>query len=136
MPTVVAIHNAVNERAWQHVLSWEALHECDCPLPKLLRFKGRPSEYSPKARLLNLLVRAPGSLGALMHLHCIQGPWLGYSTALPSTRLKECSGRILDGSCHRPSTQLSLSWSWCTLHSPPGVQEVLTLCPEHTHALC
>lgn len=57
MSTVVAIHNAVNERAWAHVLMWEALHACDCPEPKLLRFQGRPSEYSPKAKLLNLMVR-------------------------------------------------------------------------------
>lgn len=56
MPTVVAIHNAVNERAWQHILFWESMHACDCPMPKLLRFKGRPNEFSPKARLLNLLV--------------------------------------------------------------------------------
>lgn len=56
MPTVVAIHNAVNERAWQHILAWEAMHACDCPAPKLLRFQGRPKDYSPKARLLNFLV--------------------------------------------------------------------------------
>jgi hypothetical protein len=63
MSTVVAIHNAVNERAWQHVLAWERLHACACDAPKLLRFKGRPSEFSPKARLLNFLVRRrPGPL--------------------------------------------------------------------------
>jgi cytochrome c heme-lyase len=64
MSTVVAIHNAVNERAWQHILAWERLHACDCPDPKLLRFRGRPSEFSPKARLLNLLVRPPRAAGA------------------------------------------------------------------------
>lgn len=26
MPTVVAIHNAVNERCWHEVLKWESLH--------------------------------------------------------------------------------------------------------------
>jgi hypothetical protein len=60
MSTVVAIHNTVNERAWQHVLAWEALHACDCAAPKLLRFRGRPADYSPKARLLNLLVGCQG----------------------------------------------------------------------------
>lgn len=55
MPAVVAIHNAVNERAWAHVLAWEALHACECAEPKLTRFRGRPKDYSPKARLLNLL---------------------------------------------------------------------------------
>ena len=56
MDTVVAIHNTVNERAWQHVLMWEALHKCECTQPKLKKFQGRPSDYSPKARLLNWLV--------------------------------------------------------------------------------
>jgi cytochrome c heme-lyase len=55
MPAVVAIHNAVNERAWAHVRAWEALHACECAEPKLLRFRGRPADLSPKARLLNLL---------------------------------------------------------------------------------
>ena len=57
MAAVVAIHNAVNERAWAAVRAWEALHACECPEPKLLRFRGRPKDFSPKARLLNLLVR-------------------------------------------------------------------------------
>ncbi|OUS45369.1 Holocytochrome c synthase/heme-lyase [Ostreococcus tauri] len=39
MARVVAIHNAVNERAWAH----------------LLKFRGRPRDFSPKARLLNFL---------------------------------------------------------------------------------
>ncbi|KAF8059977.1 cchl [Scenedesmus sp. PABB004] len=55
MERVVAIHNTVNERAWQHVLAWEALHACDCAEPRLKRFQGKPNEFSPKARLLNLL---------------------------------------------------------------------------------
>uniref|UniRef100_A0A383V203 Holocytochrome c-type synthase n=1 Tax=Tetradesmus obliquus TaxID=3088 RepID=A0A383V203_TETOB len=56
MQRVVAIHNTVNERAWQHVLAWEALHACDCNQPpRLKRFQGKPNEFSPKARLLNML---------------------------------------------------------------------------------
>lgn len=51
MPSVVAIHNTVNERAWQEILRWEALHP-GCP-PKLLKFQGKPREFSPRARLLN-----------------------------------------------------------------------------------
>eukprot|EP00879_Flechtneria_rotunda_P016092 GHRR01016833.1.p1 GENE.GHRR01016833.1~~GHRR01016833.1.p1 ORF type:complete len:222 (+),score=51.89 GHRR01016833.1:36-668(+) len=58
MNRVVAIHNTVNERAWQHVLAWEMLHACKCTTPQLKRFQGKPNEYSPKARLLNLLVSA------------------------------------------------------------------------------
>jgi hypothetical protein len=57
MPTVVAIHNTVNERAWHEVLQWEALHAGSCPTPRLKRFQGRPADFSPKARLLNFLVR-------------------------------------------------------------------------------
>lgn len=52
--SVVSIHNAVNERAWREVLAWEALHDRDVP-PRLVRFTGRPQDFSPKARLLNLL---------------------------------------------------------------------------------
>jgi cytochrome c heme-lyase len=54
LSSVVAIHNTVNERAWREVLAWEALHEGPVP-PRLLRFVGRPQDFSPKARLLNLL---------------------------------------------------------------------------------
>ena len=57
MPAVVAIHNAVNERAWRDILSWEA-HQCQsdaCGGPKLVKFRGRPKDFSPKARILNLL---------------------------------------------------------------------------------
>lgn len=53
MPAVVAIHNAVNERVWREVRSWEeAAGNGD---PRLLRFRGRPQDPSPKARLLNVL---------------------------------------------------------------------------------
>jgi hypothetical protein len=56
MPTVVAIHNTVNERAWREVMAWEALYAARCPDPKLKKFMGRPQDFSPKARFLNLLV--------------------------------------------------------------------------------
>ena len=50
---IVQIHNAVNERSWREVLRWEAMHACECPQgPKLLRFLGRPTELSPKARMM------------------------------------------------------------------------------------
>lgn len=65
MTQVVAIHNSVNERAWQHVLAWEALHACECAQPRLARFRGRPNEYSPKARLLNFLVRCRCCCGCI-----------------------------------------------------------------------
>lgn len=52
---VVSIHNSVNERAWREVLVWESMHSSTCPAPRLKKFMGRPSDYSPKARLLNAL---------------------------------------------------------------------------------
>jgi len=57
MTAVVAIHNAVNERAWREIQRWEAVQgtAASCGGPKLVKFKGKPQDYSPKARLLNLL---------------------------------------------------------------------------------
>ena len=49
IPAVVAIHNAVNERAWTEVLRWEAMHRGSCGNPTLLRFEGRPKDISPRA---------------------------------------------------------------------------------------
>ena len=57
MEVVVKIHNAVNERAWRHILHWESLHASSCAQPKLLKFTGRPQDYSPRALMLNALVR-------------------------------------------------------------------------------
>jgi cytochrome c heme-lyase len=55
MKSVVAIHNAVNEQTWRHILFWERLHAHHCKCPKLKRFQGRPKEFSPKALMLNWL---------------------------------------------------------------------------------
>ncbi|KAJ6534630.1 cytochrome c and c1 heme-lyase [Mycena vulgaris] len=48
--TMVEIHNFLNEQAWQEVLKWEkrAYPADDI---QLARFKGRPGEMSPKARI-------------------------------------------------------------------------------------
>uniref|UniRef100_A0A061RAZ0 Holocytochrome c-type synthase n=1 Tax=Tetraselmis sp. GSL018 TaxID=582737 RepID=A0A061RAZ0_9CHLO len=51
MTSVVAAHNSMNETTWRKVLAWEALHEHDCGSPTLLRFRGRPDQLSPKARV-------------------------------------------------------------------------------------
>lgn len=50
---VVAIHNNMNENSWKQVMSWEKLHtiQGEGKEPKLLRFVGRPNDFSPKARL-------------------------------------------------------------------------------------
>ncbi|KAG2435893.1 hypothetical protein HXX76_007088 [Chlamydomonas incerta] len=55
MRSVVHIHNNVNEQAWHQVLAWERLHCDECATPRLKRFQGRPSDLSPKARLLNFV---------------------------------------------------------------------------------
>lgn len=56
MKVVVPIHNAVNERAWAHIKEWEAGRGGErCGGVRLVSFKGRPGEPSPKARILTLL---------------------------------------------------------------------------------
>ncbi|KAF8163137.1 cytochrome C1 heme lyase [Crassisporium funariophilum] len=56
MKTIVPIHNAVNERAWGEILKWESGRGGDaCGGVKLVNFKGKPSEKSPKARWNMLL---------------------------------------------------------------------------------
>lgn len=48
IPSVLQIHNAVNERSWSQVCRWERdLH--DNAAPTLVRFVGRPTDLSPKA---------------------------------------------------------------------------------------
>ena len=60
MKVVVPIHNAVNERAWSHIKEWEAGRgEERCGGIRLVSFKGRPREPSPKARILTLLGYVP-----------------------------------------------------------------------------
>ncbi|CAB9497450.1 c heme lyase [Seminavis robusta] len=64
VPTVLEIHNSINERTWKQVLEWE--QDMDLPVPtttsngpakfvetnlKLVRFLGRPSDLSPQAFL-------------------------------------------------------------------------------------
>ncbi|KAF8636472.1 hypothetical protein AX17_003288 [Amanita inopinata Kibby_2008] len=56
MKTIVPIHNAVNERAWEEVCKWEAGRGGEtCGGVKLVTFKGKAGETSPKARWKMLL---------------------------------------------------------------------------------
>lgn len=55
MRVVVPIHNAVNERAWGEVMRWESGRGAGagaegCGGPRLVSFKGRPGELTPRAR--------------------------------------------------------------------------------------
>ncbi|KAG7391932.1 putative ATP-dependent RNA helicase ddx49 [Phytophthora pseudosyringae] len=54
MKTIVAIHNTVNEQSWHEVLKWESFHLAKQPV-KLKQFLGKPTEYSPKAKMMNWL---------------------------------------------------------------------------------
>ncbi|KAL7944016.1 cytochrome c and c1 heme-lyase [Trichoderma barbatum] len=57
MKTVVPIHNAVNERAWQHIKEWEApyLAESKCSGPKLSSFANKSTRMTPTARINTIL---------------------------------------------------------------------------------
>ncbi|KKA29672.1 hypothetical protein TD95_001360 [Thielaviopsis punctulata] len=57
MKTVVPIHNAVNERAWQEIKEWEApyLAASKCAGPKLHSFAGLSTQLTPRARFNSLL---------------------------------------------------------------------------------
>lgn len=51
MEVVVAIHNAVNERAWFEIQRFESKFHPECSNPRLIRFVGKPGEQSLKARI-------------------------------------------------------------------------------------
>ncbi|KAF9472777.1 cytochrome C1 heme lyase [Pholiota conissans] len=56
MKSIVPIHNAVNERAWAEILKWEAGRGGEaCGGVKLVNFKGKPTQKSPKAQFNMLL---------------------------------------------------------------------------------
>lgn len=56
MMSIIPIHNAVNEKAWDQILRWERGWGAEkCGGPKLLRFEGDSSKLTPKARLGMLL---------------------------------------------------------------------------------
>ncbi|EJF65723.1 cytochrome C1 heme lyase [Dichomitus squalens LYAD-421 SS1] len=60
MKVVVPIHNAVNERAWTEIMKWEAGQGGDkCGGVKLVSFKGRPNERTPRAWFYSLLGYSP-----------------------------------------------------------------------------
>mmetsp|Transcript_22111 Transcript_22111/g.34347 ORF Transcript_22111/g.34347 Transcript_22111/m.34347 type:complete len:168 (-) Transcript_22111:44-547(-) len=50
VPSVVKIHNMVNEECWRRVMEFEEFHKSECPTPKLLKFRGRPGDFTPKSR--------------------------------------------------------------------------------------
>ena len=56
MEHVVSVHNSMNQQTWAAVAAWEQRFHCEeCASPALSRFRGRPYDLSPKARLYTLL---------------------------------------------------------------------------------
>ncbi|KAB5583411.1 cytochrome c/c1 heme-lyase [Coniochaeta sp. 2T2.1] len=56
MKTVVPIHNAVNEKAWEQIKEWEAPYAGECGLgPRLYSFAGVKERMTPRARVKTLL---------------------------------------------------------------------------------
>ncbi|KAK1239936.1 hypothetical protein MKX08_007378 [Trichoderma sp. CBMAI-0020] len=57
MRTVVPIHNAVNERAWEKIKEWEAPYLIDskCGGPKLTSFANKSERMTPTARINTIL---------------------------------------------------------------------------------
>ena len=56
MDFVVPIHNAVNERTWDEVMKWECgTADAARQDVKLVSFKGRPQDVSPRAWFKTLL---------------------------------------------------------------------------------
>lgn len=53
--TMVDIHNFLNEACWTEIKKWESKFHCDCHEISLVKFRGRPSEPTPKARMVGLL---------------------------------------------------------------------------------
>lgn len=68
MKVIVPIHNAVNERTWYEVLKWEEGRGSDvCGGLRLVSFKGKSQELSPRARFKSLLGSGTSPLSSLPH---------------------------------------------------------------------
>ncbi|KAJ3332741.1 holocytochrome c synthase [Blyttiomyces sp. JEL0837] len=59
IPMMVAIHNFLNEACWGEIKKWEKEYHCDCKDVRLIKFRGRPDDLSPKARLMGWLYGTP-----------------------------------------------------------------------------
>ena len=90
MDAVVAIHNAVNERAWAEVVEWEStLHpECVAGM-KLVRFQGKPGAPRPAATVARTkkkaLLTRPGAPARQTSRRPRRAPAPSRATPRPST---------------------------------------------------
>lgn len=55
MESIVRMHNMNNELAWLEILKWEAMHAHECMTPRLASFGGKAKDFSPRARIRQLL---------------------------------------------------------------------------------
>ncbi|GFE54071.1 cytochrome C1 heme lyase [Babesia ovis] len=55
IPTVVQIHNAINEKAWERIMEYEDLHFEQCEKPVLAHFIGKKDEVSLRARIKHFM---------------------------------------------------------------------------------
>jgi cytochrome c heme-lyase len=68
MKVIVPIHNAVNERTWYEILRWGEGRGSDvCGGSKLVSFKGKSQELSPRARFKSLLGSVVAPLLSVPH---------------------------------------------------------------------
>ena len=66
MKVIVPIHNAVNERTWYEILRWEEGRGSEtCGGLRLVSFKGKSQELSPRARFKSLLGSVASHLSSL-----------------------------------------------------------------------
>ena len=49
VPTMVQIHNWLNDECWTEIQKWEALMHKECDCISLSKFQGKPTTLSPKA---------------------------------------------------------------------------------------
>ncbi|KAK8215250.1 Cytochrome c1 heme lyase [Zalaria obscura] len=60
MKSIVPIHNAVNEKAWQEIKAWEKGRGSEaCGGPRLVSFSGQATALTPRARFNSLLGYQP-----------------------------------------------------------------------------
>lgn len=57
--------SGMNEMTWRQVIRWESLHKHASGTPKLVRFRGRPDDLSPRARVKSWFGGAPSRSRAL-----------------------------------------------------------------------
>lgn len=56
MDAIVFAHNVTNEKTWDDIMQWEAMHMKQCEEPSLLRFVGRSEDLTPRAWFSHLFL--------------------------------------------------------------------------------